>query len=80
MLAGTRNLMYKSNKQMDEEANQFAIELLMPRDWVLADLIEMQNFDIETEPRLILLAKRYQVSLQLMTIRVYQVLSYYKKL
>lgn len=57
---------------MDKEANIFAMELLMPRDWLLADLKELGSIDIESDPNIKRLAKRYQVSEQIMIMRIVQ--------
>ncbi len=60
---------------MDKEANQFAMELLMPRDWLLADVEKMRGIDIEGDDKKVMqLAKRYKVSVQAMTIRLGQLL------
>lgn len=61
------------------EANLFAVELLMPEPWLRRDCRMMfdiakgqrgPRFDIEYDPRIEQLADRYQVSVQLMTIRL----------
>lgn len=59
----------------EREANQFAMELLMPRDWLLADLKKMGGFDIEDEAAVKKLAQRYKVSTTVMTLRLGQLLS-----
>jgi len=51
------------------EANRFAAELLMPREMVIADVVD-REIDIEDESALKELALRYQVSLQAMTHRI----------
>lgn len=52
------------------EANQFAAELLMPTEWVLKDALE-RHIDIEADDNAIAeLAKKYDVSVQAMTIRL----------
>lgn len=63
----------RSSLAVDEreiEANQFAAELLMPVTWLEADLQE-RKVDLESGDEVIEeLAKRYQVSVQAMTIRL----------
>jgi Zn-dependent peptidase ImmA (M78 family) len=51
------------------EANQFAAELLMPQDLIRRDLKKLPS-DIEPETAVAQLARRYQVSIQAMTIRL----------
>ena len=51
------------------EANQFAAELLMPHDLIRRDLKKLPS-DIEPETAVAQLARRYQVSIQAMTIRL----------
>jgi Zn-dependent peptidase ImmA (M78 family) len=51
------------------EANRFAAELLMPFSRVLDDLIE-RDIDIESDEDIRILADRYQVSRQAMSIRI----------
>lgn len=52
---------------MDAEATAFAMELLMPREWVLRD---SKGLDLLDEPAVEKLAKRYRVSPTLMAIRI----------
>jgi Zn-dependent peptidase ImmA (M78 family) len=59
---------------MEAEATAFAMELLMPTEWLLADLNKHGRFDIEGDSIVIKLAKKYGVSEQLMTIRIAEVL------
>lgn len=59
---------------MDEEADLFAVELLMPKALLLEDIRKLGGIDIETDHRIESLAKRYRVSLQLMTMRLGQLL------
>lgn len=51
------------------EANRFAAELLMPFNMIIDDLVE-RDLDIEDEAELRVLADRYRVSLQSLTIRI----------
>lgn len=54
------------------EANQFAAEILVPLEYLLRD-IDAINLDIEDESDIIKLAKKYKVSRQAMSYRVYNV-------
>jgi len=65
--------MNTNSLQEDSEANYFAMELLMPEDWLRADLGDKKVFDIESDPAIGILAARYQVSEQLMTLRLVQI-------
>jgi Zn-dependent peptidase ImmA (M78 family) len=51
------------------EANAFAAELLMPRDFLLRDARKLM-FDMEDEEQVSSLARRYDVSRQAMTFRL----------
>lgn len=51
------------------EANRFAAELLMPYEMIMEDLL-VQDIDVENENELKELARRYQASVQSLTIRV----------
>ena len=55
---------------MEVEANAFAMELLMPSEWLRADIERMGGIDIEDDKKLMKLAKKYRVSLQVMAIRI----------
>ena len=59
-----------ANGVIDHEANRFAIELLMPRDWVLRDMAALGPIDAIDDRRIVELAKRYGVSTQMMTLRI----------
>lgn len=52
------------------EANRFAAELLMPREFLETDLSRIDKFFVDDEKQIEELAKRYQVSVQAMTIRL----------
>lgn len=56
---------------MEREANQFAMELLMPRKWLESDVkkIEKDGGGLDEE-HVKKLAKRYQVSEMMMTLRL----------
>lgn len=56
------------------EANYFAMCLLIPEQFISTDLETDEfapPFDIENDPRIKLLARRYQVSEQLMLYRLF---------
>jgi Zn-dependent peptidase ImmA (M78 family) len=55
---------------IDDEANAFAMELLMPTEFLLADLKAMGSFDIEDPKPIRKLAQKYNVSEQAMLIRI----------
>ncbi len=55
---------------MNAEANAFAMELLMPFDWIVRD---SAGLDLEDEKRLNALAKRYLVSPVVMAVRIGEV-------
>lgn len=61
--------------EIEREANAFAMELLIPRKFLLADLEKFGGFDIEDSDAIVKLAKRCGVSVQIMTLRLGQVLS-----
>lgn len=55
----------------EAEANIFAVELLMPETWIAADMSSRRwPLDIEGDDTVPLMAKRYGVSQQLMTLRL----------
>jgi Zn-dependent peptidase ImmA (M78 family) len=61
-----------SSKAIDPneiEANQFAAELLMPQEFLITDL-ESLPANLEADAAIDLLAKRYEVSTEAMTIRL----------
>ena len=57
-------------KDMEAEANAFAMELLMPFDWIVRDAA---NLDLDDEAAVARLAKRYRVSTTTMAIRIGEV-------
>ena len=60
---------------MDSEANAFAMELLMPENWLRRDVAKMGGIDIEDDKKVKKLAERYKVSVQAMTVRLGQILA-----
>ncbi len=54
-------------EEMDAEANAFAMELLMPSEWLLRD---MEGIDLFDEKRLERIAKRYRVPVALMMLHL----------
>jgi Zn-dependent peptidase ImmA (M78 family) len=61
-------------KDIDAEANAFAMELLMPTKFLLADLKAMGGVDITDDVQIGRLAKKYRVAVSLMAIRIGQLL------
>jgi Zn-dependent peptidase ImmA (M78 family) len=61
-------------RQRERDASLFAMMLLMPRDFLTRDFEQMcpDGIDIEHDERIVQLAKRYQVSTQLMLLRLIQ--------
>lgn len=63
-------------RDMDEEANAFAMELLMPEKFLRADLANLKGFDIvgavadDLDKNIAKLAKKYKVSTQMMVLRI----------
>lgn len=55
------------------EANRFAAELLIPFEMLAGDLL-VRDIDVENEGEIKILAKKYQVSLQAMTLRITNIL------
>lgn len=63
-----------SERDMEAEANAFAMELLMPEDWLRADIKEMGGVDIEDDKKVRQLARRYKVSDSIMALRIGQLI------
>lgn len=59
----------------EREANLFAMELLMPRAFLLADIEKMGGVDIEDDAAMRKLANRYKVSVTVMALRVGQLIT-----
>lgn len=55
---------------IEDEANAFAMELLMPTDWLLADVRTMGGFDICDDEKIAKLAVKYKVPVTLLTLRL----------
>lgn len=55
---------------IEQEANEFAMALLMPREWLLADLKKIGPIDIEDVKPIEELAKKYRVSFAVMMRRI----------
>lgn len=60
----------KGTDPEEREANLFAAELLMPRQFVAADLADEESIDLEDSVFLMRLADRYGVSLQALLFRL----------
>ena len=63
------------DRDIDAEANAFAMELLMPEHLLRADLAKMGGIDIEDEPKVEKLARRYKVTRAVMILRLGQLLN-----
>jgi Zn-dependent peptidase ImmA (M78 family) len=59
---------------METESNVFAMELLMPSEWLLKDLENNGGIDIEDDIAVKKLADKYRVSVQVMTLRIGQLM------
>jgi Zn-dependent peptidase ImmA (M78 family) len=62
-------------RRMEAEANAFAMELLMPADWVRREAAKLGGVDIEDEKKVAKLAKKFGVSNAVMTLRLGQLLA-----
>lgn len=60
---------------MDAEANEFALALLMPEHLLRADIARMGGIDLAEDGPIEKLAKRYQVPLAAMALRLSQLLA-----
>lgn len=61
-----------TQRDIEAEANAFAMELLMPTEFLLADLKKMGGVDLADDTEIAKLAKRYRVAVSLMAIRIGQ--------
>lgn len=57
----------------EREANYFAMCLLMPEEWLRADVEKAGGIDIGDDAAMAKLAKRYKVSVALLAIRLGQI-------
>ena len=57
---------------IEQEANYFAMCLLMPEQFVRVDITAMGGIDLTEDRQIRDLAKRYQVSVAMMTLRLAQ--------
>jgi Zn-dependent peptidase ImmA (M78 family) len=60
-----------TDDMMELEANAFAMELLMPEEWIKRDI---KGIDLLDTRAVEALAKRYQVSVPLMSFRIGQLM------
>lgn len=60
---------------IEREANEFAMHLLVPTEFLKRDLKALGGIDIEDDLQITQLAKKYKVSVQIMTLRIAQLLS-----
>ena len=56
--------------ELEREANRFAAELLMPKEFLQRDLTEFGLHDLHDDEAVKQLAKKYEVSVQAMTTRL----------
>lgn len=54
----------------EQEANEFAAALLMPRDLINKELNKYQGFDLSDNSMIVDLAKKFEVSIPAMTFRI----------
>lgn len=59
----------------EREANQFAMELLMPEEFMKAEMAKIGPFDIENEQAIKKLANKFKVSIPVITLRIGQLLT-----
>ena len=57
-------------KDQDIEANAFAMELLMPEDFIRRDLEKSGGIDLEDDAAIARMAKRYRVTPAAMIVRL----------
>lgn len=62
-----------TSDEEEKEANAFAMELLMPTDWLLKDL---KQIDIGDDKGVARLAKKYGVAKHVMAMRIGQLIAY----
>jgi Zn-dependent peptidase ImmA (M78 family) len=60
----------KGEDELEKEANRFAAELLMPKEFLRRDLTEIGLHDLHDDDAVKQLAKKYEVSVQAMTTRL----------
>lgn len=65
---------HPNEREIEDEANEFAMHLLMPTEFLKAELAKLGGFDIEDEKAVQKLAKKFGVSQQIMTLRLGQLL------
>lgn len=61
-----------TNDQADREATAFAMELLMPEQFIRAELSKSKSFDLMDTRALKKLADKFRVEPQIMAIRIGQ--------
>ncbi len=60
------------DSKIDAEANAFAMALLMPAEWLREDIEAMGGIDVDDVAKMTKLAKRYRVSVPILTLRIGQ--------
>jgi Zn-dependent peptidase ImmA (M78 family) len=58
------------NENEEKEANRFAAELLMPKEFIEKDMVDYENSDLLYGDDLPKLARKYQVSVRALTFRL----------
>lgn len=61
-----------SDEPMDREANEFSMQLLVPSDFLRAELTKIGGIDLEDDRAIAKLARKFRVSMQVMTLRIGQ--------
>lgn len=59
----------KQDKDMEAEANIFAVCLLIPKDLLLAEIDKMGGIDLSEDKDMIYLCKKFQVPMAAMALR-----------
>ena len=59
-------------EEMDRDANEFAMHLLVPSEFLRLELEKIGGVDIENDKAVAKLARKFRVSTQVMTIRIVQ--------
>jgi len=66
------SILEAQQRREDEEANQFALALLMPEKFVRQEVKKLGLFDLEDNKKLKQLADRFKVSIPVITFRLGQ--------
>lgn len=66
--------MIKENLTYEQEASQFAMELLMPKDFVITEMKKIPNFDFMNDRDVRKLADKFKVVPAVMSMRLGQLM------